>query len=171
MDWFQRTTPDQSPSSRDQGLASCCFSCFQVFGRPVPRCSQGDLLSGGVVTVLLMAWKSRPVLCQPPEGTWHSRAADGETKAQGVTPGAVCGNGIEEGPPPDLQREPGPELTPESPPSPLASQAAVGTPGFQVSPGRWGDRGMTEPAFLPPALASAPLLPTYSCGGPVLGTW
>lgn len=45
----------------------------------------GDLLSGGVVTTLPMAWKRKPVLCQLPERTWHSRVADGETKAQGVT--------------------------------------------------------------------------------------
>lgn len=33
--------------------------------------SQGDLLSGGVVTELPGAWKMKPGLCQSPEHTWH----------------------------------------------------------------------------------------------------
>lgn len=106
----------------------------------MPCRSRGDLLSGGVVTTLPVAWKRKPVLCQLPERTWHSRVADGETKAQGGGPaGAACGHGTEEGSPLDPQGEPGPEFMPESPPSPLPSQAACGMLGFQVSLGRWGD--------------------------------
>lgn len=69
MDWFQIATLYQRLSSYDQGQASCCFSSSQMFGRPVQRCSQGDLLSGGVVTKLPVAWKMKPGLCQPPELT------------------------------------------------------------------------------------------------------
>lgn len=45
-------------------------------------------------------WKMKPGLCQPPERTWHSRGADGETEAQGCIPaGAGHGHSAQEGPP------------------------------------------------------------------------
>lgn len=46
MDWFQRATRHQSLSSQDQGLVSCCFSCFHTSGRPVPHRSQGTCCRG-----------------------------------------------------------------------------------------------------------------------------